>query len=63
MSYLLVLVALRSVTSSYVLALRQLSIGTGVLLGWRLLGEGLSLPKRVGIALLMAGCAAVASAG
>lgn len=59
-SYLLVLVALRSGTSSYVLALRQLSIGIGVLLGWRLLGEGLAVPKRVGVALLVAGCVLVA---
>ncbi|MEO7456754.1 MAG: EamA family transporter [Gemmatimonadaceae bacterium] len=55
-SYLLVLIALRSGTSSYVLALRQLSIGIGVFLGWRLLREDLALPKRVGVGLLVAGC-------
>ena len=61
-SYLLVLVALRSGTSSYVLALRQLSIGIGVLLGWKLLGEALAIPKQVGVVLLVAGCALVAAA-
>ena len=62
-SYLLVLVALRGGTSSYVLALRQLSIGIGVVLGWRLLDEGLGRPKRVGVSLLVMGCALVALAG
>lgn len=62
LSYLLVLIALRSGTSSYVLALRQLSIGVGVLLGWRLLGEDLALPRRVGVSLLFGGCLLVAFA-
>ena len=62
-SYLLVLFALRTGTSSYVLALRQLSIAIGVLLGWRLLGEGFAVPKRVGVSLIVGGCLLVALAG
>ncbi len=62
LSYLLVLVALRAGTSSYVLAVRQLSIAIGVLLGWKLLGEDLAWPKRVGVSLLVAGCLLVALA-
>ena len=62
LSYWLVLIALRSGNSSYVMALRQLSIGIGVLLGWRLLGETLAPPKLVGVGLLVAGCLLVALA-
>jgi len=58
-SYLLVLVALRTGTSSYVIALRQLSIAVGVLLGWWLLREQVSVPKRVGVALIVLGCIVV----
>jgi len=58
-SYLLVLVALRTGTSSYVIALRQLSIAFGVLLGWWLLREQVSGPKRVGVALIVVGCLVV----
>jgi len=58
-SYLLVLVALRTGTSSYVIGLRQLSIAFGVLLGWWFLREQISVPKRVGVALIVAGCLAV----
>ena len=58
-SYLLVLVALRTGTSSYVIGLRQLSIAFGVLLGWWLLREQVSVPKRVGVALIVTGCLAV----
>ena len=58
-SYLLVLLALRTGTSSYVIALRQLSIAFGVLLGWWLLREQVSIPKRVGVALIVTGCLVV----
>jgi len=58
-SYLLVLVALRTGTSSYVIGLRQLSIACGVLLGWGLLREQVSVPKRVGVALIVVGCLVV----
>jgi drug/metabolite transporter (DMT)-like permease len=58
-SYLLVLLALRTGTSSYVIALRQLSIAVGVLLGWWLLREQVSAPKRVGVALIVMGCLAI----
>lgn len=58
-SYLLVLIALRTGTSSYVIALRQLSIAVGVLLGWWLLRETISIPKRVGVALIVVGCLVV----
>ena len=62
MTYLLVLIALRSGTSSYVVALRQLSIVWGALLGTVVLGESLSGPKRLGLATLVAGCVLVAFA-
>jgi uncharacterized membrane protein len=61
-TYLLVLYALRGGTSSYVVALRQLSVAFGVLLGWRLLGEPLGLPKRLGVGLIIAGTVLVAVA-
>ena len=61
-AYWLVLLALRSGTSSYVIALRQLSVVFGALLGWRLLGEQLGRPKRLGIALLVGGTMLVALA-
>ena len=55
----LVLVALRTGTSSYVIALRQLSIAVGVALGAILLREHISTPKRVGVALIVVGCVVV----
>jgi drug/metabolite transporter (DMT)-like permease len=55
-TYLLVLLALRSGTSSYVVALRQLGIAVGALLGWRLLGEPFGAPRALGVALIVAGC-------
>jgi drug/metabolite transporter (DMT)-like permease len=61
-TYLLVLFALREGTSSYVIALRQLSIVWGALLGYFVLGEPLSAPKRVGLATLVCGCVLVAFA-
>lgn len=61
-TYLLVLFALRSGTSSYVIALRQLSIVWGTLLGYFVLGEALPAPRRVGLATLVAGCVLVAFA-
>jgi len=59
-TYLLVLIALRGETSSYVIAIRQLSIVWGALLGRFVLNETLSVPKRAGIALLVVGCVLVA---
>jgi drug/metabolite transporter (DMT)-like permease len=61
-TYVLVLLALRAETSSYVIALRQLSIVWGVLLGRLLLGESVGMPKRFGVILLLGGCALVALA-
>lgn len=61
-SYLLVLLALRTGTSSYVIALRQLSIAVGVALGAILLREHISAPKRVGVALILIGCVVVGMA-
>jgi drug/metabolite transporter (DMT)-like permease len=55
-SYLLVLAALRPGKASYVIALRQLSIAGGALLGVWLLGEPLPPPRKLGIALVVAGC-------
>lgn len=54
-SYLLVLVALRDGASTRVLAVRQLSIPIGVLLGWRLLGESVTGPRLVGSSMITAG--------
>jgi drug/metabolite transporter (DMT)-like permease len=55
-SYLLVLVALRTGTSSYVIALRQLSIAVGVALGAVFLREEISSAKRLGVGLIVVGC-------
>ena len=61
-SYLLVLFALRTGTSSYVIALRQLSIAVGVALGALLLREHISWPKRLGVGLIVVGCIIVGTA-
>lgn len=55
-TYLLVLYSLQTGKSSYVIALRQLSIAFGVLLGWKLLHEAFPFTKRIGIGLLLTGC-------
>jgi drug/metabolite transporter (DMT)-like permease len=55
-SYLLVLAALGSGVSSYVLGMRQLSIVFGVALGWKALGEPMGAPRATGVALILAGC-------
>ena len=55
-SYLLVLIALRDGMSTQVLAVRQLSIPIGVLLGWRVLRETLSVPRAIGSVLITSGC-------
>jgi drug/metabolite transporter (DMT)-like permease len=61
-AYLLVLVALKTGTSTYVISVRQLSIAFGVVLGvWRL-GETLPTRKTIGVILLVSGCALVAFA-
>jgi drug/metabolite transporter (DMT)-like permease len=60
MTYMLVLLALRAGTSSYVIAVRQLSIAWGVLLGAWQLGETVGTPRRVGLGLLLAGCVLIA---
>ena len=59
-SYLLTLVALQAGQASYVIAIRQLSIAVGALLGWRLLGESLTSRKWTGIALVVIGCVLLA---
>jgi drug/metabolite transporter (DMT)-like permease len=61
-AYLLVLLVLRNGTSTYVIALRQLSVAIGAVLGWRLLGEEFGPPRRLGVALVVAGCVLVALA-
>jgi drug/metabolite transporter (DMT)-like permease len=61
-SYGLALVALRTGVSSYVLGVRQLSIAIGVAFGWKLLGESLTAPRRVGASLIVAGCLLVSFA-
>jgi drug/metabolite transporter (DMT)-like permease len=55
-AYMLVLVALRGEMATQVLAVRQLSIPIGVVLGWRLLQEHLTTPRIVGSALITTGC-------
>lgn len=62
-SYLLTLAALQTSEASYVIALRQLSIAGGALLGWRFLGEPFPTPRRAGVALVIAGCILLALAG
>jgi drug/metabolite transporter (DMT)-like permease len=61
-TYLLILFALRDGKSSYVVAIRQLSVAFGALLGWRLLGETIGPAKRAGIILIVAGAILVALA-
>lgn len=61
-AYLLVLLALRTGISTQVLAVRQLSIPIGVLLGWRFLAERVSAPRALGAALITVGCALAALA-
>ena len=55
-AYMLVLMALRTEMATQVLAVRQLSIPIGVLLGWQLLREQLTPPRVVGSALVTTGC-------
>ncbi len=55
-TYLLVLYSLQTGKTSYVIALRQLSIAFGAFLGWRFLQEELSFPKKIGIGILLLGC-------
>ena len=55
-AYLLVLIALRTGMATQVLAVRQLSIPIGVLLGWQLLHEQLPAPRVVGSVLITTGC-------
>ena len=55
-AYLLVLLALRTGASTQVLAVRQLSIPIGVLLGWRFLAERVTPPRALGAILITAGC-------
>jgi drug/metabolite transporter (DMT)-like permease len=58
-TYTLVLLALRDSNATYVIAVRQLSIGLGAIFGWWLLREPTSRPKQLGIVLLVLGCAMV----
>ena len=58
-TYSLVLFSLSIGKASYVVALRQLEIAVGAVLGWKLLGEVFPLPKRLGIVLLLVGCGLV----
>ena len=59
-AYVLVLFALRDGVTSYVVAVRQLSVAFGALLGWWLLGERIDRAKGIGIALIVAGAVLVA---
>jgi len=55
-AYLLILWALRDGMATQILAIRQLSIPIGVLLGWRLLDERLTPARVIGALLITAGC-------
>ena len=59
-TYLLVLFALRDGHSTRIVAVRQLSIAIGAWLGWTLLQEAASPPRRLGVALILAGTLLVA---
>jgi len=59
-AYILVLFALRDGVTSYVVAVRQLSVAFGALLGWWMLGERIDRAKGIGIALIVAGAVLVA---
>ena len=61
-SYLLALIALQTGKASYVIALRQLSIAAGALLGWMVLGESVPVTRRFGIGLVVAGAVLLALA-
>jgi len=61
-TYVLVLFALRSGASTYVVAVRQLSIAVGAVLAWRVLGETFGAPRRLGVMLVVVGCVLVAMA-
>lgn len=62
LTYVLVLYSLQTAKASYVIAIRQLSIVFGVLLGWKMLQENFQLPKKIGISILTLGCLLVALA-
>jgi drug/metabolite transporter (DMT)-like permease len=53
--YLLVLVAMTLAPVGYLLALRQVSVVVGALLGLALLGEGYGAPRLLGSATIFAG--------
>jgi drug/metabolite transporter (DMT)-like permease len=55
-TFMLVLLALREATSSYVIAVRQLSIVWSIMLGRYALEEKVTTPQKVGVVLLLAGC-------
>lgn len=61
-TYLLVLFALQQGKATYVIALRQLSIPIGALLGWRFLGEAATLPNKVAVGFIAFGCLLVSLA-
>lgn len=62
-TYILVLVALEISKASYVGALRQLSIVTGVVLGIWILKEEISFPKMMGVMCIVLGGVAIKFAG
>lgn len=61
-TYMLVLFSLQTGKASYVIALRQLSIVFGVLIGWKVLQEVFPWPKKFGVTVLLAGCLLIALA-
>jgi len=61
-TYLLVLTALSFSKATYVGAMRQLSLVVGIVLGWRILNESLSIPRIISIVLLVVGSGLIAFA-
>ena len=61
-TYMLVLFSLQTGKASYVIAVRQLSIGFSVFLGWKILQETFPLPKKLGVATLFLGCILISAA-
>ncbi len=55
-AYLLILMALRGGMATQILAVRQLSIPIGVLLGWHFLKESLTAPRLLGSSMITTGC-------
>lgn len=61
-TYCLILFAIRDSNPTYVVALRQLSVALGAILGWWLLKEPRTIAAQAGVGILTLGCALTAIA-